>query len=1195
MISGAAGRGNATVYFTPNHSRNPLLVSVTSNSSVRFNYIATALAHRFINSSYRTDIESEGVMYEATMNGEVDIQLFTYLGSLGNYINFSLLVYYPSDWNNVSVYDPFLYDVTTQCAVSPGEVEISGPILSRFGWWELTLQSPNYANVMKTQEYDSVEGAWLDSTSFRTGNLSRAQVTISTVSAVPYLDDPVNFTWYLPNGSLWAFDTLIPNSEGPVNSSPHLLGSENSTAGQWSIGLAWTNGTEVAMGLTAFAVIHLSSLEVVENEIEASLGDTISNFVRFKDEETGEDLVEDYISITANWTAGSIAFSRNLVRNRFEADFDTADLSYGVTLVTITAHSLYHDDCSGEFIIVLPYPTLASAFDIVGGTLEADLFVTTNVLLRYERSDHSGVQDANLSVYYSGPIDGLEWAEIANSDIGNYTVAFTGLKSGIYEVDVVFSKYAHDDVQTSFLFVVGGLGSELVLLNGSSKSAEYGGVFNLFLRFQNTTGYGIENANILVQSTRDDDPIVIGPESELGGGNYSVNLSPWEATTFTIIVGASSPIHETQYATFTLTVTEIEMVLTYEVSASAIALDRNITVTLELTDTHSNPVTDALLEFVEPPPSSLLGTISEAGSGKYVFNVSFTETGTFSFTIRASRPNYRNSTTSVSLVATNIPTSLSISGGISSAAIEYDSDFELILRFVRTDTSENISGATIEVQADDLSGLRIAIDEVSSTYRIRIDSNRTGRWVLTFTASKEDHNPDLIQFTFDVQLVSTDLSGLGPLDSIYVSRSYVLPFHYEMINGTGISSVSVSKVGSGSEHISVVDGGLGEYAVQLNSEEVGSFSVRLVFGKTGYREQGYTLTFTVIPIPLEVQVESLSWFQGLPLMIAARVVEADTNTPVDAATVRFELYTESAVLAEGRLDAVGNGVYRAQIDEEWMNDNTLRVSITVSKEGYDLETPAVFNVVSVPNPDIQAYQNFMTYGVPGILVFVFAIVGLQIYRYRKKKEKELRRENARIKQRFADAQNIMGVLVMHKSSGLPVYSRAMKQGLDESVLSAFISAISHFRGEFGLEEVNNYTVIPLSDVVRVVPTENLLCAMVTVTPPSDEQEEKMIQGANAVHDRFDSQYDDAPVEYRDEFTAALFDQMFEEHLDGYLLEEYQLNTDLDVPRDLQCVKQGVEALKSRYFGLSRLARWLLVVSMIQSSIARYGTRLRGVF
>ncbi len=1365
-IEGSQGSGTATIQLTPVYSADPLTVRVLCNSSVRFFYEVRALAHRFINSTYTTDNTAVGAAYEAVPNGSVNLITFTYHGSQGDYENFTISAYYPNDWENLTVYDPFLTDVTSHCYLQPGMVEISGSILSRLGWWEFIIEAPNYARDVSSQIYDSDTSSWTFSDNYRVGNLTRGWIDIGTSEDDTYLDTFVNFTWYLPNGSIWSSASFVPDSFGPSTSNPQAIEAENSSAGEWVLLVEWTNGTEVAVGSVSFTVTHSGSLEVAVAEIEVSLGEVISNFVRFRDDTTDRYLTEEYVTITANWTSSPVQFDPNLVRNRYEADFDTSDLPYGISAVIVTATSMFHDTSFDQFNVILPYPTNASILGNDAGFVEADLLEATSITARYTRMDNSGVEDANLSIYYSGPTDGLQWEAVPAGGNGNYTIEFTGVKSGIYSIDVLFSKYVHEDAQTSFLLLVGELGSELTLLNGTSQSIEYGESFQLFLFFENATGYGLENATVTAQSTYGDDPITIDDVIDLREGYYSVSITPSDTMTFTIVIEAFLVNYETQFATFTLTVTEIEMTLTYDISASSIAIGRNVTATLELLDRNSEPVSGALLEFIDPPSSAVLGSVIVGEAGIYVFNVSFTGTGTYVIAVRASKSAYRNTTTSLTIVATKIPTSLSVSSGLSSASISFGSRLQLDLLYIRTDLNANVSGAVIEIQGEGLSSLTLSVTEVALSYRLAIRSNSTGRWVLTFTASRTDHNSDMIQFTLDVLPVSTELTGSTPLESVYISRTYELPFSYTMdngtgvagadvigtgfgsdfvvsrddgegaytllltpeevgsysvkimfskvgfssrvytlsfavtlipaslstsegisssnleygavldldllyirtdlnmslssanisvqaadlsdltlsvmelpssyrvrimanstgtwvltftasksfyssdsikftltvqtiatelsgatplqsvfvsreyslpfrfalLNGSGIADASISKSGLGSDFISVADKGGGDYSVLLAPGEEGSFSVVVTFSKLGHRSRDYAVSFTVVPIPVEVDVEFLSWSQGLPLVIVARVVEADMGAPVDGAIVRFQLYSESALIAQGTLSDVGNGVYRAQVDADWVDDNTLKVSISVSKDGYEQESSSVVSVIPIPNLEVQAYQSFVAYGVPGILVFILAIIGLQIYRWREKKQQQLRQENDRIRQRFMDAQNIMGILAMHKSSGLPIYSRAMKPGIDEAILSAFISAVSHFRSEFGLEEVMNYTVVPISDVVRVVPTENLLCAMVTVTPPSDEQEERLVQCARAAHERFDELYSDAPVEFRDELTAQIFDQLYEQHLDGYLLEEYQFNSDMVGFDELKCVKDGAESLTNRFFRLIRLAR-----------------------
>ena len=66
--------------------------------------------------------------------------------------------------------------------------------------------------------------------------------------------------------------------------------------------------------------------------------------------------------------------------------------------------------------------------------------------------------------------------------------------------------------------------------------------------------------------------------------------------------------------------------------------------------------------------------------------------------------------------------------------------------------------------------------------------------------------------------------------------------------------------------------------------------------------------------------------------------------------------------------------------------------------------------------------------------------------------------------RKEDAKNLIGLLVIHRSIGLPVYSNILKGGFQEALLSSFISAISHFRSEFSMAEPT-WTAIPITEVI----------------------------------------------------------------------------------------------------------------------------------
>ncbi|NHI90474.1 MAG: hypothetical protein EAX87_13210, partial [Candidatus Thorarchaeota archaeon] len=207
-----------------------------------------------------------------------------------------------------------------------------------------------------------------------------------------------------------------------------------------------------------------------------------------------------------------------------------------------------------------------------------------------------------------------------------------------------------------------------------------------------------------------------------------------------------------------------------------------------------------------------------------------------------------------------------------------------------------------------------------------------------------------------------------------------------------------------------------------------------------------------------------------------------------------------------------------------------------------------------------------------VIIIVGAVAG------QKTRSRRIRKKHAEallIKNRFNDANNILGFLVLHKLSGMPIYSRLFKGGLDEGILSAFISAIMHFRTEFeSSKERDEYVIIPISEVVRVVPTGHLICAFITVTSPSVEQEAKMKSYARAIGMMFDETLAEVSVEVIDEKMSATFGLMFDDFMDGLLIRRYQ-KSERKFPKSLRFIEKAIP-LEERdgTFSLVRLIRLL---------------------
>jgi len=162
-------------------------------------------------------------------------------------------------------------------------------------------------------------------------------------------------------------------------------------------------------------------------------------------------------------------------------------------------------------------------------------------------------------------------------------------------------------------------------------------------------------------------------------------------------------------------------------------------------------------------------------------------------------------------------------------------------------------------------------------------------------------------------------------------------------------------------------------------------------------------------------------------------------------------------------------------------------------------------------------------------------------------------------------------LILHTKSGVPLYSRIIKKGLDDTV----ISAITQFKAEFDLASpYEEWDVTPISDLIRIVATENLICAFIVLREPSDTQKEKMKLFAQEVASIWKNVYQETPSEVLDSETKRQFDKLFDDILDARLLKKHRVANVSNLPDQLQFVEDGTERIEADGFLLQNLVQSL---------------------
>ncbi|MBD3158228.1 MAG: hypothetical protein GF309_05505 [Candidatus Lokiarchaeota archaeon] len=774
-VIGSNGEGFASISFEDYVTSGPVDVAVISNTSVSFLHQPRLLSHKFDNSSWTTDFEKKGVAYSIAANQSSNLTLYTYLGTREEYENFSLVLYHPIDWMNPRVYDPFLVEVSDQCIVQEGRLEVPQSVLNRLGWWLVSFSSPNYVETFCSQIRNEKESYWSNTTSYATGNLTRVLASLGSEYKISSNLENLHFRWRMPNGTIW-YNTTV-DSSSPVSAPTQglRLSGSNTTAGQWRTELFWTNGTELALSSISFTLRHIVSIEPIQPIIETEVGETINVLVRLEDADNGDLIMTGPTTVTMEWAESTYEFVPNILRNWWEASVDTS---------------------------VRP------------------------------------------------------------------------------------------------------------------------------------------------------------------AGSYMMNVS------------VSSPYF---WDTF----------------------------------------------------------------------------------------------------------------------------------------------CTIELQS----------------------------------------------------VFSTDLnSPEGPIEPLVFGRPHSFTFSYSLkLNGSNIrgANISVSQFGTGDYDVEEAENGL--YNLTIIPGNLGNQSLVLTFKKEGCESQYYIFTYLVVRVPIQVSIESsLVGVEGDSIDLEIKVTESDTGEPVTNATVVYGIFPAVGDSIEtGSAEESSPGSYLASITIPTSDSNGYRLRVQVEKANFESIDDFSAELVSLVNQ--QARLVYYGTRIGGILAFL-AISGVVYTLYRRKKNAEYQ-EALAVKRRFEDASDLIGIIVLHKDSGLPVYSKILKGGFDESVISAFITAISHFRSEFDSESMEaKWKILPISDIIRAVETENLICAFITVSKPSEIQEDRMKQFAIAVGDAIDDLYEDRPTKAEDESVTNLIDTLFDSTLDGHLLKYYKRGTSEEFPGRYKCLEEVLEGTESHCAKPSYLTR-----------------------
>ncbi|MFW9964161.1 MAG: hypothetical protein ACFFCX_11390 [Candidatus Sifarchaeia archaeon] len=704
------------------------------------------------------------------------------------------------------------------------------------------------------------------------------------------------------------------------------------------------------------------------------------------------------------------------------------------------------------------------------------------------------------------------------------------------------------------------------------------------------TQSGVSVSNFVYYRDSENDQLLTSPDASITA-NWSmttINFVPdpiqnrWIGTfdtsmvgpgTHLVVVNASRPFFDDASCTFFVTISFTDNELSIDNPTAEIGIGDTFIATFSYSDHIGIGIPGANVSI------DITGTIGgityeepvDLGDGDYSIEFTAVHSDRYVITISASKPFYDESQDAMFILVGEKTTSISLENGTSSV-ISYGEDYRLVVRYTNG-TGFGLDGASVSVlSTTPETGINYTTfaDEGSGYYSILLTPDNTGTFTLLINASILDHKTQLISFTLTATTIATQLrvADGSRSASIGVSVPFEIMVFYERYSGVkaNISEATISITFTSlnalsPEIIHLTDG----YLIQFPTNQMGRYEFTIVANKTGYQNGAVDFTLYIRERAMRIEMQTPVWEQTRDLNITLRLLEVDTESPVSEAVVSYRLYRFGGVEMEGYVNETLSGVYSIAIRPNWYDGTGYVLRIFAEIDNYALDKEYEFEVIQRTPPDVLLTIFLQIYLPPIIAIVAISIVSMSgriIYKRKKRAEFALDLINQR---RFDDADNIIGVIVMHKRSGIPIYSKIVKGGFEEGIVAAFIAAVTHFREEFEILEEESMKVIPISDIIRAVQTSNLICAFVTVRSASIEHNRKMEMYGMQVGTYLDDFYTEStPMSSTDDRIDEILDYVFDEIMDGYLLKFHKLATSTKIPKRYESIEKVMLDLESAH-------------------------------
>ncbi len=293
---------------------------------------------------------------------------------------------------------------------------------------------------------------------------------------------------------------------------------------------------------------------------------------------------------------------------------------------------------------------------------------------------------------------------------------------------------------------------------------------------------------------------------------------------------------------------------------------------------------------------------------------------------------------------------------------------------------------------------------------------------------------------------------------------------------------------------------------------------------------------------------------GVPFTAIVYLYDQDNGNPILSDAYVIGNWSTNDVQFNPNL---AKGWWEADFNTTAIGTGNFVILVEVSLPFFESSTTEIN--IEIPNPE-SLYDITFRAGLVGAFLVIISFAAITVSRrFYMVSTAKRNLELLDLKGRIDDAKNLIGLLVIHRSIGLPVYSNILKGGFEESLLSSLISAISQFRSEFSMDEPT-WTAIPITEVITAVQTEALICAIVTVDSASNRQKTQLEAFGREVGGLYDKEDETIRKMVRTPTLNGSFYSIFDNHFDGQLMKRY-VGVSKSLPKHLSVVSEALESME----------------------------------